>query len=135
MSDRHTSHVPARCHAKSKSSFAAEYHGSPPGTPLAQASVMIEPTTQEVTPLGEDAIERRVLDIVVERTQVPIDRIARDSRIVPELTDSLGAVEIVMDLEDEFEGSIPDEAADEIQTVGQLIDHVKNHLASVKTGP
>jgi len=96
---------------------------------------MTELTTQAVTPLGKDPVERRVLDIVVERTQVPLERIDRDSRIVPELTDSLGAVEIVMDLEDEFEGSIPDDAADEIQTVGQLIDHVKNHLASVKTGP
>ena len=96
---------------------------------------MTELTTQAVTPLGKDPVERRVLDIVVERTQVPLERIDRDSRIVPELTDSLGAVEIVMDLEDEFEGSIPDETADEIQTVGQLIDHVKTHLASVKTGP
>jgi acyl carrier protein len=92
-------------------------------------------TTQDVAPLGEDPVERRVLEIIVERTQHPLERIARDSRIVPELTDSLGAVEIVMDLEDEFEGSIPEETADEIQTVGQLVDHVKTHLASVKTGP
>ena len=96
---------------------------------------MTETTTQADPALGDDPIERRVLDVIVERTQVPLNHIARDSRIVPELTDSLGAVEIVMDLEDEFEGSIPDEAADEIQTVGQLIDHVKAHLASVKTGP
>jgi acyl carrier protein len=96
---------------------------------------MTEPTTQDFAPLGEDPVERRVLEIIVKRTQHPLERIARDSRIVPELTDSLGAVEIVMDLEDEFEGSIPEETADEIQTVGQLVDHVKTHLASVKTGP
>ena len=96
---------------------------------------MPQNTTQDVTPLREDSVERRVLEIISERTQTPIDRIVRESRLVPELSDSLGATEIVMDLEDEFEGAIPDEAAEQIQTVGQLIDHVKTHLASVKTGP
>ena len=97
---------------------------------------MTQDTTQAVSPPpGEDPVGRRVLDIIAERTGTPIDRITRDTRLVPELTDSLGATEVVMDLEDEFEGSIPDEAADGIQTVGQLIDHVKTHMASVKTGP
>ena len=96
---------------------------------------MTQDTTPDVPPLGEDLIERRVLDVLVERTHVPVTQIARDSRLIPDLTDSLGLVEVVMDLEEEFEGSIPDDAAEQIQTVGQLIDHVKTHLASVKTGP
>jgi acyl carrier protein len=96
---------------------------------------MTENTTPAVAPLGDDPIERRVLDIVAERAQMPLERIARESRLIPDITDSLGLTEIVMDLEEEFEGSIPDQTADEIQTVGQLIDHVKTHLASVKTGP
>ena len=96
---------------------------------------MTQDTTPDVPPLGEDPVERRVLDILVERTHTPIAQIARDSRLIPDLTDSLGLVEVVMDLEEEFEGSIPDDTAEQIQTVGQLIDHVKTHLASVKTGP
>jgi acyl carrier protein len=96
---------------------------------------MTETTTPAVAPLGDDPIERRVLDIIAERAQVPPEQIARESRLIPELTDSLGLTEIVMDLEEEFDGSIPDQAADELRTVGQLIDHVKTHLASVKTGP
>jgi acyl carrier protein len=96
---------------------------------------MTQDTTQAVAPLGEDPVARRVLDIIAERAQVPFERIARDTRLIPDLTDSLGATEIVMDLEDEFEGSIPDETAEAMQTVGQLIDHVKMQRASVKTGP
>jgi acyl carrier protein len=96
---------------------------------------MTQETTQAVAPPAEDPVARRVLDIIAERAQVPLERIARETLLIPDLTDSLGTTEIVMDLEDEFEGSIPDETADQIQTVGQLIDHVKTHLASVKTGP
>jgi acyl carrier protein len=89
--------------------------------------------TPVVTPLGDDPVGRKVLDILVERTGAPAETIARESSI-PELTDSLGVVEIIMDLEDEFEGSIPDDEAEKIMTVGQLIDYVKTHLAAVKTG-
>lgn len=103
---------------------------------------MTQNTTQDVLqgvpPLDEASVERRVLEIIAERTQTPIDRIHRrihrECRLMPELTDSLGVTEIVMDLEDEFEGAIPDEAAEQIQTVGQLIDHVKTHLASAPSG-
>ncbi len=39
-----------------------------------------------------------------------------------------------MALEDEFEGSIPDEAASSIETVGQLAEHVKTHLGARPVG-
>lgn len=93
---------------------------------------MSEPKSQVVSPPGNDPVERKVLDILAERTGAPIERIDRRSSI-PELTDSLGVVEIIMDLEDEFEGSIPDDEAEKIATVGQLIDYVKTHLAAVTT--
>jgi acyl carrier protein len=95
---------------------------------------MTQETIQVVTTFTDDAVERRVLEIIVERSGTPLERMNRDTLIIPDVTDSLGMVEIVMDLEEEFEGSIPDDAADKIQTVGQLLDHVKTHLASVKTG-
>ena len=41
--------------------------------------------------------------------------------------DSLDTVELVMEFEDEFEMSIPDEEAEKIQTVGQAIDYIKEH--------
>ena len=96
---------------------------------------MTENTTQAVAPTSNDPVERRVLEIIVERSGTPLEKLACDTRLIPDVTDSLGVTEIVMDLEEEFEGSIPDDAAEQIQTVGQLVDHVKTHLATVKTGP
>ena len=95
--------------------------------------VMSETTTQAVFPFGADPVERRVLEIIVERSGTPLEKLDRDTRLIPDVTDSLGVTEIVMDLEEEFDGSIPDDTAEQIQTVGQLVDHVKTHLASVKT--
>ena len=42
--------------------------------------------------------------------------------------DSLDTVELVMEFEDEFDISIPDEDAEKIQTVGQAINYVEAHL-------
>ena len=81
----------------------------------------------------ERSIEARVLEIVMEHTDTPRERIVADTRLF-DLTDSLGVMEIVMALEDEFEGSIPDETASAIQTVGQLMQHVKTHLAARPVG-
>ena len=59
--------------------------------------------------------------------------ITRDSSFVNDLNaDSLDTVELVMEFEDEFDVTIPDEEAEKIQTVGQAIDYVKNYV--VKNG-
>jgi acyl carrier protein len=52
--------------------------------------------------------------------------ITRDTSFVNDLNaDSLDTVELVMEFEDEFEISIPDEDAEKIQTVGQAIDYIR----------
>ena len=76
-----------------------------------------------------DPIESRVIDVIVERLQVARAQVAPETRLY-DLTDSLGLTEIVMDLEDEFESSMPDEAIGTIQTVGELIDYVRVHFPS-----
>jgi acyl carrier protein len=57
--------------------------------------------------------------------------INRETNFVNDLNaDSLDTVELVMEFEDEFETSIPDEEAEKIQTVGQAIEFIKNHAES-----
>ena len=52
------------------------------------------------------------------------DQIKRETHFVNDLgADSLDTVELVMELEEEFDINIPDDAAEKIQTVGQAIDH------------
>ena len=71
-------------------------------------------------------IEAKVKKIVAEQMGVAEAEITRDTSFVNDLNaDSLDTVELVMEFEDEFEMSIPDEEAEKIQTVGQAIDYIK----------
>jgi acyl carrier protein len=71
-------------------------------------------------------IEQKVIDIVAEQMGVDKAEITRDTSFINDLNaDSLDTVELVMEFEDEFEMSIPDEEAEKIQTVGQAIDYIK----------
>ncbi|HHH76020.1 MAG TPA: acyl carrier protein [Phycisphaerae bacterium] len=55
--------------------------------------------------------------------------LTRETSFVNDLNaDSLDTVELVMEFEDEFELSIPDEEAEKIQTIGQAIDYITEHL-------
>ena len=74
-------------------------------------------------------IEERVAEIVAEQMGVDKAQITRETSFVNDLgADSLDTVELVMEFEDEFDISVPDEDAEKIQTVGQAIDYVEAHL-------
>lgn len=78
-------------------------------------------------------IESKVISIVAEQMGVDKGEINRDTNFVNDLNaDSLDTVELVMEFEDEFETSIPDEDAEKIQTVGQAIDYISKHLEEKK---
>jgi len=56
---------------------------------------------------------------------VAADQISREAVFTTDLgADSLDQVELVMELEEEFGITIPDDAAEKIQTVGQAIDYI-----------
>ena len=76
--------------------------------------------------MTEQEIEAKVIDIVAEQLGADKAKISRDTSFVEDLNaDSLDTVELVMEFEDEFETSIPDDQAEKIQTVGQAIDFIK----------
>ena len=77
------------------------------------------------------SVEEKVVDIVAEQLGVDKDRIKRDSHFVNDLgADSLDTVELVMELEEEFDINIADDAAEKIQTVGEAIAHIESSSAS-----
>ena len=81
--------------------------------------------------MEEKVIEDKVVSIVAEQMGVDKGEINRDTHFVNDLNaDSLDTVELVMEFEDEFETSIPDEQAEKIQTIGQVINFVKEHVTS-----
>ena len=70
-------------------------------------------------------VEEKVIGIVADQMGVDKAEISRDSHFINDLgCDSLDTVELVMEFEDAFEMSIPDEEAEKIQTVGQAIDYI-----------
>ena len=77
------------------------------------------------------AIEEQVKDLIVEQLGVSLDEVVPTASFVDDLgADSLDLVELVMMLEDQFGGEIPDEDAEKIQTVQDAIDYIKNNKAS-----
>jgi acyl carrier protein len=83
--------------------------------------------------LSDHDIETKVIQIVSEQMSVDKGEITRQTSFVNDLNaDSLDTVELVMELEDEFDMTIPDEEAEKLKTVGEAIDYIKKQL-SVKS--
>ncbi len=77
------------------------------------------------TDIDVQAIEAKVIEIVSEQMGVDKSEITRETSFINDLNaDSLDTVELVMEFEDEFDLSIPDEEAEKIQTVGAAIDYI-----------
>ena len=71
------------------------------------------------------AIEEKIIDIISEQMGTDKSEITRETSFINDLNaDSLDTVELVMEFEDEFDMSIPDEEAEKIQTVGAAIDYI-----------
>jgi len=76
-----------------------------------------------------EEIEGKVFSIVSEQMAINKAEISRETAFVNDLNaDSLDIVELVMEFEDNFDMSIPDEEAEKIKTIGQAIDYIAaNH--------
>jgi len=78
-------------------------------------------------------IESKVIEIVSEQMGVDKAEVTRETSFINDLNaDSLDTVELVMEFEDEFDMSIPDEEAEKIQTVGAAIDYIVNIVKTKK---
>ena len=72
------------------------------------------------------SIEERVTRIVCNQMGTSAEKVKKETSFVNDLgADSLDTVELVMEFEDEFEISIPDEDAEKIQTVGNAIGYIE----------
>lgn len=70
----------------------------------------------------------RVKSIVVERLGVDEEEVTMEASFKDDLgADSLDVVELVMELEDEFELEISDEDAEKITTVGEVVEYIQSH--------
>jgi acyl carrier protein len=78
---------------------------------------------------SETELGMRIRSIVSDQLGVAKDEIRSESHIADDLgADSLDVVELVMQLEDEFDIEVPDEAAESIRTVGDVERYVAEHV-------
>ena len=77
------------------------------------------------------SIEERVKRLIAEQLKSELKDVTDEASLMDDLgADSLDTVELVMALEEEFETEIPDEDAERIATVKQVIDYIKDQLAN-----
>jgi acyl carrier protein len=71
-------------------------------------------------------LEERVKDIIVEKLGVNAEQVTPEASFIDDLgADSLDTVELIMAFEEEFGADIPDEDAEKLTSVGQVLDYLK----------
>lgn len=74
------------------------------------------------------SIADRVKEIVSKQLAVPEDQVTPQKSFEADLgADSIGLVELMMQFEEKFEMSIPDEEAEQIKTVGDAVKYIEEH--------
>ena len=75
-----------------------------------------------------DNTEEKVKDIIVEQLSVTPDQVKPEAKFIEDLgADSLDTVELVMAFEEEFEIEVPDEEAEKLTSVGDVISYIQSN--------
>lgn len=76
--------------------------------------------------MAEKSIEDKVKDIIVEQLSVNPEQVTPEAKFIEDLgADSLDVVELVMAFEEQFSVEVPDEDAEKLLTVGDVIKYIE----------
>lgn len=76
--------------------------------------------------MADKSVQDRVKEIIVEQLGVNPDQVTSEAKFIEDLgADSLDTVELVMAFEEEFGAEIPDEDAEKMQTVGDVVKYIE----------
>ena len=71
----------------------------------------------------------KVKEIIIDKLGIDNGKITMDAKFIDDLgADSLDTVELIMQFEEEFGIEIPDEEAEGLLSVGQVVDYITNKL-------
>ncbi|MFM8470906.1 MAG: acyl carrier protein [Limisphaerales bacterium] len=78
--------------------------------------------------MADKPIDQKVKDIVVEQLGVNADQVLPEAKFIEDLgADSLDTVELIMALEEEFGIEVPDEEAEKLVSVGDVIRYIEDN--------
>jgi acyl carrier protein len=92
----------------------------------------VEPSTVASPAETQSAVGKKVMAIVVEQLALPGNPKSSDRFVTDLNADSLDAVELVMAFEEAFDVQIPDEDAEKMTTVGEVITYLEKKAQSKK---
>lgn len=76
-----------------------------------------------------DDFEKKVIEVLADKLDIDREKITADSLLVDDLgLDSLGAVEMLFDLETEYDIEIPNEDAQQFKKTQDIIEYLENKL-------
>ena len=77
-----------------------------------------------------DNIESQVIDVIVEQLGVDREKVTPDAKFIEDLgADSLDTVELVMTFEEKFSVEVPDEDAEKLKSVADVVSYIESHKA------
>ncbi len=80
--------------------------------------------------MAEKTVEQKVRDIIVDQLGVNADQVTNEAKFIEDLgADSLDTVELIMALEEEFGIEVPDDEAEKLQSVGDVIKYIEENQA------
>lgn len=76
--------------------------------------------------MSDNSIEEKVRSIIVEQLGVESDEVTADAKFIEDLgADSLDTVELVMAFEENFDIEVPDEEAEKLQSVADVVAYIE----------
>jgi len=92
--------------------------------------LLVQRNTLTTTIMSEKTIEEKVRDIIVEQLGVTAEQVTPNASFIEDLgADSLDTVELVMAFEEEFGVEVPDEDAEKLQKVGDVVKYIEEKQA------
>ena len=82
-----------------------------------------------------DEITEKVLDLIASTKKLPRDQVTVDSTFAELKMDSLDAINLVFEVESQFNISVPDDVANSIHSVPELVEKLKLLLAKTASSP